>query len=52
LSAEEDRALANVTVEELLALSIAQSANIRHTLHAYQISKRGNVLRVKAEAVR
>jgi len=52
LSAEEDRALATLPVDELLALSIAQRANIGDSLHADQITKLGNTLRVKAEAVR
>ena len=52
LSAEENRLLATTPVEELLALPMLQSAQIKDTLHAYQLSKRGNVLRVMAEAVR
>ena len=52
LTAEEDRALATVPADELLSLPIAQPDNVRDSLHAYQISKRGNALRVKAEAVR
>ncbi len=50
LTAEEDKALATTPTEELLNLPIVQ--NITDTLHAYQVSKRGNSLRVMAEAVR
>jgi NAD(P)-dependent dehydrogenase (short-subunit alcohol dehydrogenase family) len=39
-------------VEELLALPFLQADQIKDSLHAYQISKRGNSLRVMAEAVR
>ena len=39
-------------VEELLALPMLQLDQIKDSLHAYQISKRGNSLRVMAEAVR
>ena len=52
LSAEENQLLATTPVEELLALPMLQPAQIKDTLHAYQLSKRGNVLRVMAEAVR
>ncbi|MGB7964350.1 MAG: SDR family oxidoreductase [Propionicimonas sp.] len=52
LTAEEDRALATTTVEELLALPMLQPDRVTDPLHAYQLSKRGNVLRVRAEAVR
>lgn len=48
LTAEEDRQLALTPVDELLNLNIVR--NIKDTLHAYQISKRGNGLRVKAQA--
>jgi NAD(P)-dependent dehydrogenase (short-subunit alcohol dehydrogenase family) len=50
LTAEEDQLLANTPSDELLALPMLQ--NVTDTLHAYQLSKRGNVLRVAAEAVR
>ncbi|MEI9920373.1 MAG: SDR family oxidoreductase [Bacteroidota bacterium] len=50
LTAEQDKALATTPVEELLSLSFLQ--NVTDPLHAYQLSKRGNSLRVKAEAVR
>jgi NAD(P)-dependent dehydrogenase (short-subunit alcohol dehydrogenase family) len=52
LTAEQDRALATAPVEELLALPMLQPSEIRDSLHAYQVSKRGNALRVTAEAVR
>jgi len=50
LTAEEDQLLANTPSDELLALPMLQ--NVTDTLHAYQLSKRANVLRVAAEAVR
>lgn len=52
LTAEQDMALAMTPTDELLALPMLQPGQIRDTLHAYQISKRGNSLRVMAEAVR
>ncbi len=52
LSVEENRALATTPVEELLALPFLQPDQVRDSLHAYQLSKRGNSLRVMAEAVR
>ena len=39
-------------MERLLDLPFLQPGQIRDTLHAYQLSKRGNGLRVQAEAVR
>lgn len=39
-------------VEELLSLPFLQPDQVTDSLHAYQISKRGNSLRVMAEAVR
>jgi NAD(P)-dependent dehydrogenase (short-subunit alcohol dehydrogenase family) len=50
LTSEQDKFLATTPIEELLSLPMLQ--NITDSLHAYQISKRGNSLRVKAEAVR
>ncbi len=38
--------------EELLSLDLLQPANLRDTLHAYQMAKRCNEKRVMAEAVR
>lgn len=52
LTPEQDKSLATAPVEQLLSLSIVQPTQIRDSLHAYQISKRGNSLRVMAEAVR
>lgn len=52
LTAEEDKALATTAAEELLALPMLQPDQVTDSLHAYQLSKRGNVLRVRAEAVR
>jgi len=52
LTAEENKALATTPVEELLTLPMLQPAEVKDTLHAYQLSKRGNSLRVMYEAVR
>jgi NAD(P)-dependent dehydrogenase (short-subunit alcohol dehydrogenase family) len=52
LSVEQSKALATTPVEELLGLPFLQRDQVEDTLHAYQLSKRGNVLRVMAEAVR
>ena len=52
LSIEQDKLLATTPVEELLALPMLQPDQVKDPLHAYQISKRGNSLRVMAEAVR
>lgn len=52
LLAEEDFALATTPAEKLLALPMLALDRITDTLHAYQLSKRGNALRVAAEAVR
>ena len=38
--------------EELLTLPFLQGNQVKDSLHAYQLSKRGNSLRVMAEAVR
>jgi NAD(P)-dependent dehydrogenase (short-subunit alcohol dehydrogenase family) len=52
LSSEQNAALAMTPVEALLALPMLQPDKVKDSLHAYQISKRGNALRVMAEAVR
>ncbi len=52
LSVEQNKALATTPVEELLKLPFLQPDQVTDSLHAYQISKRGNSLRVMAEAVR
>jgi NAD(P)-dependent dehydrogenase (short-subunit alcohol dehydrogenase family) len=51
LSPEQDRALATTPVEDLLSLPMLQPDQVTDPLNAYQLSKRGNVLRVMAEAV-
>ena len=52
LTAEQDAALATTPTDELLAIPMLQLDQIKDPLHAYQISKRANSLRVMAEAVR
>lgn len=52
LTIEQNRALATTPAEDLLALPFLQPDQVMDPLHAYQISKRGNSLRVMAEAVR
>lgn len=52
LSIEQNEALATTPVEDLLHLPFLQLAEVKDSLHAYQLSKRGNSLRVMAEAVR
>ncbi len=52
LTVEQNRALATTPVEELLGLPFLQPDQVTDSLHAYQLSKRGNSLRVMAEAVR
>lgn len=52
LTREQNSALATTAVEDLLTLPMLQPENISDPLHAYQLSKRGNSLRVMAEAVR
>jgi NAD(P)-dependent dehydrogenase (short-subunit alcohol dehydrogenase family) len=52
LSTEQNALLATTPTEELLSLPMLQPEKIKDSLHAYQISKRGNSLRVMAEAVR
>jgi NAD(P)-dependent dehydrogenase (short-subunit alcohol dehydrogenase family) len=52
LSVEQNRALANTPIDELLGLPFLQLDQVKDSLHAYQLSKRGNSLRVMAEAVR
>ena len=52
LSVEQNKALATTPVEELLRLPFLQLGEVKDSLHAYQLSKRGNSLRVMAEAVR
>ncbi|MFS2069672.1 SDR family oxidoreductase [Pseudomonas sp. CT11-2] len=52
LSAEQNKALATTPADDLLALPMLQADQVTDPLNAYQISKRGNSLRVMAEAVR
>jgi len=52
LTPEQNTALATTPVEKLLALPMLQPDMVTDPLNAYQISKRGNSLRVMAEAVR
>jgi NAD(P)-dependent dehydrogenase (short-subunit alcohol dehydrogenase family) len=52
LTPEQDKALATTPTDELLALPMLQPDQVTDPLHAYQVSKRGNSLRVMAEAVR
>lgn len=49
LTAEQDALLATAPAEELLTLDFVK--DVRDTLHAYQMSKRCNSLRVRGEAV-
>lgn len=52
LSVEQNAALATTPTEDLLSLPMLQPEQVHDTLHAYQLSKRGNALRVMAEAVK
>lgn len=53
LTIEQNKELATTPVETLLKkLPMLQPSQIKDTLHAYQISKRCNSLRVMAEAIR
>jgi NAD(P)-dependent dehydrogenase (short-subunit alcohol dehydrogenase family) len=52
LTAEEDAALATTPADELLDLPMLHPDRVTDPLNAYQLAKRGNVLRVRAEAVR
>ena len=52
LTAQQNMALATTPADELLALPMLQPDQVTDSLHAYQLSKRGNSLRVMAEAVR
>ncbi|WDG00403.1 SDR family oxidoreductase [Pectobacterium carotovorum subsp. carotovorum] len=52
LTVEQNATLATTPTEELLSLPMLQPERITDTLHAYQLSKRGNALRVMAEAVK
>lgn len=52
LTAEQDAAIALTPADELLALPMLQPDQVVDSLHAYQLAKRANALRVRAEAVR
>lgn len=52
LTPEQNKELATTPVDELLNLPWLQYDEVTDPLNAYQISKRGNSLRVMAEAVR
>jgi len=52
LTPEQDKALATTPAEELLDLPFLQPDQVTDPLNAYQLAKRGNSLRVMAEAVR
>ena len=52
LTPEQDKALATTPADELLALPMLQPGQVTDPLRAYQVAKRGNSLRVMAEAVR
>jgi len=52
LTAAEDKALATTPADELLSLPMLKPDQVKDSLHAYQLAKRGNSLRVMAEAVR
>jgi len=51
LSVEQNKALATTPVEGLLSLAFLQLDQVAGSLHAYQLAKRGNSLRVMAEAL-
>ncbi len=52
LTPAQDRLLATTPTEELLGLAMLQPDQVSDSLHAYQVSKRANVLRVMAQAIR
>ena len=52
LTPDQNAALATVPADDLLKLPMLQTDQVTDTLHAYQLAKRGNALRVMAEAVR
>jgi NAD(P)-dependent dehydrogenase (short-subunit alcohol dehydrogenase family) len=52
LTVEQNKALATTPTEDLLTLPFLNADQVTDSLHAYQLSKRGNSLRVMAEAVR
>jgi NAD(P)-dependent dehydrogenase (short-subunit alcohol dehydrogenase family) len=52
LTPEQNAVLATTPTDELLGLPMLQHDQVTDSLHAYQLAKRGNSLRVMAEAVR
>jgi NAD(P)-dependent dehydrogenase (short-subunit alcohol dehydrogenase family) len=52
LTVDQSKALATTPVEQLLGLPFLQLDKVTDSLNAYQLAKRGNSLRVMAEAVR
>ncbi len=52
MTPEQNAALATTPADELLKLPMLQPDKVTDPLNAYQIAKRGNSLRVMAEAVR
>lgn len=52
LTAEQNTALATTPADDLLSLPMLEPDQVKDSLHAYQLAKRGNALRVMAEAVR
>jgi len=52
LTVEQNKALATTPADALLSLPMLQPDAVKDSLHAYQLAKRGNALRVMAEAVR
>jgi NAD(P)-dependent dehydrogenase (short-subunit alcohol dehydrogenase family) len=52
LTADQNAALATTPADELLNLPMLAPDRVTDPLHAYQLAKRGNALRVMAEAIR
>lgn len=52
LTTAQNKQLATTPADDLLALPLLAPGQVKDPLHAYQLSKRGNALRVMAEAVR
>ena len=52
LTNEQNKLLATTPADQLLSLPMLQLDQVKDSLHAYQLAKRGNALRVMAEAVR
>jgi NAD(P)-dependent dehydrogenase (short-subunit alcohol dehydrogenase family) len=49
---EEERLLAVTPADDLMSLPMLHPDRIHDSVHAYQLAKRGNAVRVRAEAVR